>query len=156
MHKIYQVRHIYLFLIIGIGSCLSQDEMVYYTSDELTMLLASDSVKSWNLVGRYVNNKPVLVECELDDTLTYTRSTTTLDTARVKLSTGPNICTGQSQGIVFKGYWTALESTNAQTLQYVIEGDTSLRSVDFISSQQLQISYQDGNDLVLEEFVFLP
>ena len=140
-------------LVICTYGCLSQDELPQFTSRELANLLASDSAKSWNLTGRFINGNQVLLGCEKDDLLTFSQAATIQDTAKVNFFTGSVKCPGQSDSIVFKGYWYLLDSHNRSSLNFVVHGDTSSRSIEMISSQLLRLSHADGSDLVVEDFV---
>lgn len=147
------MRATLFLLLVALSSCLSQDDLGQFSSSELNLLLASDSIKFWNLTDRRVNGETVIQECELDDLLAMTRSFTTPDTAKVVFSTGPIKCPGQSDSIIFSGYWLVLDTTNAQLMEFVIDGDSSLVSIDFISSQLLQLSLMDEDNLVQEDYV---
>jgi len=147
------LRTYILFLAICAAGCLSQDELPHFTSDELAALLASDSAKSWNLTGRFINGELVLLECEKDDLLTFGQAANALDTAKVTFTTGPALCPGQSDSIIFNGYWFLSGANNGDSLQYVINGDTSNRSIETITSQWLRLSRSEGPNVVIEEFV---
>ena len=128
--------------------------MVYFTPDELTFLLATDSAKAWILTNRAINNsQDVLQECDKDDLLIFRNTVFALDTLKVQLETGSLQCPGQADSIIYQGYWKALDSINVHYLQWVIKGDTSIRLVHFISSELLNISYREGNDQISEDFI---
>ncbi len=141
------------FSIIFLPSCLSEEGMVYFTPDELTFLLSTDSAKAWILTNRSINNsQDVLQECDKDDLLIFRNTISAQDTLKVQLETGPIQCPGQADSIIYQGYWKALDSINVHYLLWVIEGDTSIRLVNFITSELLNISYTEGNDQISEDF----
>jgi hypothetical protein len=127
--------------------------MVKFTTDELTFLLATDSSKAWVLTGRTINTaQSVLPECEKDDLLIFRGTISPQDTLKMQFETGPIQCPGQADSIIYQGYWMALDSTSGHFLHWVIKGDTSIRVVNFITSELLNISYSEGNDQITEDF----
>lgn len=148
------MRTLLCFSIILLSSCLSEEEMVYFTPDELTFLLATDSAKAWVLTNRFINDsQDVLRECDKDDLLIFRNTISPQDTLKVQLETGPMQCPGQADSIIYQGYWKALDSFNIHYLHWVIERDTSIRTVNFITSELLKISYSQGNDQISENFI---
>ena len=148
------MRTLLYFSIIFLSGCLSQDEIVIFTPDELTFLLTADSSKAWTLTGKVVNNtQNDLQDCEKDDLLIFYSTISPQDTQKVQLETGPILCPGQTDSIIYQGYWKALDSTNGYYLHWIIEGDTSIRLVNLITSQLLNMSYSKGTDQITEDFV---
>ena len=153
MHKfIFYLRTTLLLLALIISSCLSQDDIGSFSTDELNLLLASDSLKLWNLTDRRINGETVIMDCERDDFMALGRATTTLDTATIVFSAGTIQCPGQIDSIIFSGYWSVPDTTNAQVLELVIDGDSSMVSIDFISSQLLQLSHNHGGEQIQEDY----
>ncbi len=156
MHK-YSIalRSHFFLLFFLVTSCLAQDDAVYFKTEELTNLLASDSSKSWNLLERIVNGEQVTRECDTDDLLILTRSTNSQDTAVFHIVSGPIWCPNQSDSIIADGFWYTPDAINSQEICYITDGDTSSLTINFITSQFLQTSYMDGNNQVMEEYIYL-
>lgn len=150
------VRLLCFCILFGLCGCLAQDEMVDFPAGQLSRLLASDSAKSWQLTNRLVDDQSVIQDCEQDDILVFQTSNMLLDTAMVAFLTGPILCPGQSDSIMFEGSWEVIDTTNAQAVRLVIDGDTSLLSIDFITSQILRSSYIQAGKFIREEFISVP
>lgn len=132
-------------------SCLS-DELTTYSPEQVTFLIATDSFKSWVLTERVIDNSSNLLSCETDDILLMLNPAEVQDTTTFRYITGTIPCPDQPDGIIYEGYWEALDSLNASYLLWVIDGDTSFRNVEFITSQFLRFSYQDGSVKITEDF----
>jgi hypothetical protein len=145
------LRTYILFLIICAYGCLSQDEFPQFTSNELATLLAADSSKSWHLTGRLINGERFLLDCEKDDILTFNQAVSSADSADVKFVTGPVLCPGQPDTIIYQGYWFLQDTSGVHSLHYVVDGDTTARSIEMITSQLLRLSHTSGS-IVVEEF----
>ena len=148
-----ELKYFYCWLILALGGCLSQDDMVIFSAAELDQLLASDSVKTWVLVDRFQDDESIIEECELDDELILLTAITAQDTAKLHFLTGPVRCPGQVDSLIFQGTWQAIDSTNNQIILWVVDDDTSYRNIDFITSQQFTISYLLGDRTIRELFI---
>ncbi len=147
------IKTLYCFSFLFVTSCLSEDELIKFTTDELTFLLANDSSKTWVLTNRIISEiQSDLLECEKDDRLIFRNIISAQDTLKVQFETGSMRCPGQADSIIYQGYWMVLDSTHAYYLHWVVEGDTSIRSLNFISSELLNMSYSEGNKLITEDF----
>ena len=127
--------------------------MPQFSSSELELLLASDSIKYWSLTDKKVNGTTVIQDCELDNLLSLTRSLTTTDTSRVVFTSGETPCPDQPDSIIFTGSWSLVDSANTQFLSLIVEEDSSVMTIDFISSQLLQLSGNRKGDQVQEDYI---
>ena len=152
---VYSVKNLACFFIpmLLLGSCISEDINDSFTDPELRQLLANDSAKVWTLTDRQPD---ALMPCESDDLLIFWRSEIINDSITLKFTNGELLCQGQTDSLLYEGSWDLLEATSADTLLVIIDGDTNKRAIDFITSQSLQLSYQIGNDQVIEFFSFTP
>lgn len=145
---------IFLFILfISLVSCLEQNDITYFSANELTRLIASDSAKSWVLTNRIIDNSSDILDCEQDDILTFINPQFDQDTT-ILLQTGIVLCPGQIDSIIFVGKWRALDSVNQQLIMLTIDGDSSINSIDFITSELLTIRYQNEGKSILEEYVY--
>lgn len=115
--------------------------------------MATDSMKFWSLTDKKVNGTTVIQDCELDNLLSLTRSLTTTDTSRVVFTSGETPCPNQPDSIIFTGSWSLLDSANTQFLSLIVEEDSSVMTIDFISSQLLQLSGNLKGDRVQETYI---
>ena len=145
---------IFLFILsVSLVSCLEQDEITYFSANELTRLIASDSAKSWVLTNRIIDDGSDILDCEKDDILTFINPQFDQDTTLL-FQTGIVLCPGQIDSIIFAGKWQAIDSENQQLIMLTIDGDSSTNSIDFITSKFLTISYQNEGKSILEEYVY--
>ena len=145
---------IFLFILfISLVSCLEQNDITYFSANELTRLIASDSAKSWVLTNRIIDNSSDILDCEQDDILTFINPQFDQDTT-ILLQTGIVLCPGQIDSIIFVGKWRALDSANQQLIMLTIDGDSSINSIDFLTSELLTIRYQNEGKSILEEYVY--
>ena len=145
---------IFLFILsISLVGCLEQDEITYFSANELTRLISSDSAKSWILTNRIVDNSSDILDCEKDDILTFISPQFDQDTTLL-FQTGMVLCPGQIDSIIFIGKWQAIDSENQQLIMLTIDGDSSINSIDFITSKLLTISYQTEGKSISEEYVY--
>jgi len=136
------------------SGCLS-DEITIFSPEQVTLLMATDSFKSWVLAERTIGNTSDLLPCETDDILVMLNPTDVQDTTTFRFITGTIQCPGQPDSIIYQGYWEALDSLNSPYLRWVIDEDTSFRSVKFLTSKLLKLSYQKGSDTITEDFIIL-
>lgn len=136
--------------------CLSSDDMVHFTLPELTYLLATDSSKSWILTNRTINDQAAIQECEKDDRLTFSNPGSVQDSLNLQFVTGMVRCSQQIDSIIFQGFWTILDTPNAQVLIYMVNNDTLVRSVELITSKGLRLSYSEADNLIIEELAADP
>ena len=148
------LKNIPILAILLVCGCLSQDEL-FFSTDELSRLLASDSSKTWVLRSRLVDNVSVIQDCELDDELTLVQATNPIDTARMIFTTGSILCPNQMDSIIYSGIWEVLDTDSTHVVQFVIENDTSTRTINYITSLVFQMTYLETEKSIVEEFVAL-
>ena len=129
--------------------------MTTFSPEQVTLLLATDSFKSWVLTERVIGNTHDLLPCETDDILVMLNPAEVQDTTTFRFITGTIQCPDQPDSIIYEGYWEALDSLNSPYLLWVIDGDTSFRDVEYITSQLLRFSYQKGSANITEDFIVL-
>ena len=135
-------------------SCLSE-EITSFSPEQVTLLLATDSFKSWVLTERTIGNSTDLLPCETDDILVMLNPAELQDTTTLRFITGNNQCPDQPDSIIYEGYWEALDSLNSSYLLWIIDGDTCFRTVENITSQFLRFSYQKSGVNITEDFIIL-
>ena len=103
-------------------------------------LLAGDSLKTWILTERPSNP---LLDCELDNQLNLFVAALG-DTLGYSKNTGVELCSGEIEGILQFGLWTVQDNQVKDSLVTILNGDSSFHAIEFITSQTLTLTYQNG------------
>ena len=140
-------------LLFGLCGCLAQDETIDFSDTQLTRLLTSDSSKTWLLTSRLLDNQQLIKDCEMDDLLIFQTPGMSQDTALVSFLTGPILCPEQSDSIIFRGVWEIIDTASHPLLRLVINDDTSVVSIDYITSQLFESTQLKEGKSIKEEFV---
>ncbi|MGI9543676.1 MAG: hypothetical protein ACR2MX_10485 [Cyclobacteriaceae bacterium] len=145
-------------------ACASDDAPANLEDAELQRLLAADSAKVWQRMSRRENGtNTTLPDCEIDNVLIFSLAESSEDTVTINYETGPLLCSGESDSLIFQGAWDIFSSDIPEvydSLRLIIAGDTSLRNIDFITSQMLMLSYEEEASgqvvQVVESYQFIP
>ena len=133
------------FLVVF--ACSNDNTPANFETEELQRLLASDSAKVWQRLSRKEDGtNKTLADCETDNRLIFSFPKSAEDTITINYETGPSFCPGQSDSLIFQGAWDLLSADNPlvyDSLRIAINGDTSLRNIDFITSQMLMLSFEE-------------
>lgn len=140
--------------IVVLTSCISEDQNDGFSIAELERLLAADSAKTWDFNDRILG--PFVEMCDQDNQLTFILDVVTEDSTTLYFTTGANFCSTQIDSIIYAGSWSLLESPLADTLLIIIDGDTNKHSIDLITSQALEISSSDDNEVITDSYSYLP
>lgn len=137
-----------LGLMFLLNACSNDEAAFNFETSELERLLASDSSKSWIRLSRVENGQPQsLADCEIDELLIFSQPESAEDSITVNYETGPVRCSGQADSIIFQGSWDIVAGdlpVTYDSIRFAIEGDTTLRNIDFITSQSLTLSFIEG------------
>lgn len=139
-----------VMIIIVWAGCNIQEAPVNLAADELERLLTADSSKSWILSNR-INASP-FEPCESDDLLTFIKSSPINDTLTIHFRSGSVFCPGQIDSVIFQGTWIIIDGLLSDSLELIITGDTTRRSLDLVTSQILSISYLHQNSIIIETY----
>jgi len=153
-----------LAALLSVFSCADDDAPANLEDAELQRLLAADSAKTWQRLSRKENGtSKMLPDCETDNVLIFSLAESSEDTITINYETGPLLCSSESDSLIFQGAWDIFSSDITEvfdSLRLVIDGDTSLRNIDFITSQMLMLSYEEDASgqivQVVESYEFIP
>lgn len=153
-----------LAILLSVFACASDDAPANLEDEELQRLLAADSAKVWQRMTRKENGTNTMFsDCDTDNLLIFSLAESAEDTITINYETGPMLCPSESDSLIFQGAWDIFSSEIPviyDSLRLIIDGDTSLRNIDFITSQMLMLSYeQDASGQVIqvvESYQFIP
>ena len=147
-HQLYRIKYLIgLIVLLTTISCSNDDPTANFEIGELQRLLAADSAKSWQRLTRRENgNDKMLPDCEKDELLIFSFAESADDSITFNYETGPSLCSGQSDSLIFQGAWDIVSNDLPEaydSLRLAVDGDTSLRNIDFITSQILMLSFEE-------------
>jgi hypothetical protein len=153
-HKVLIVS---ILSVLFVMACGTSDISKAYTADNANRLLSKDQSKVWNLEARLENGTDVYTDCVENRTLSFVSSVTG---DSLYILGRPVICEASDMvDTLYKADYKVLGDFNSEFTDSLFLDNEKHQSIEYIfvhklTSQQLEISYTEGNALIEERYLF--
>jgi len=150
----FSTKHLITLLVFF--SCISQNEPVEFSTNDVKRLLALDTGKIWMMTALQINgDKLPLNDCEFKN---YYYFSSTLNTDTLFYAGSDTICNTLKQDTLARFHWQVMGNLRGQfsdSIKFTDEsGETAFRTVKRVTAKIIDWEYEVNEALYREEFAW--